>query len=277
MLVDGIWFLVFVVIVQLYSGAYMPLIRSVTLDPDDMPARKPQLILTTTSSRKGSATVRRAASRRATVVGRRGGFPHPPPSRVPTGSLETKSRKFANAQYGLTELGPTVTHVNVIPQGNGNADRLGYKMRNTAVHFRGQYHIPGTGPQAAVLGYYLVWDKSPNTTAPAISDIFNIDAAAGYDLSNTFPKDNDRFLILKTNRRKVTASSGAGANISLVDDYVKLPASCVTGFTKGNGNGSIAATQTGAIFLIPYGKVVVNGTITTMTLDVTTELFFAEA
>lgn len=277
MLGVGVWVLVFLVIVQLYSGAYMPLIRSVTLDPADMPRSSPKLILSTTGTRSRSAAVRRTASRRASVVGRRGGFPHPPPSRVPTGSLETKSRKFANAQYGLTELGPTVTHVNVIPQGTGNADRIGYKMRNTAVHFRGQYHIPGTGPQAAVLGYYLVWDKSPNTTAPTISEIFNIDAAAGYDLSNTFPKDNDRFVIVKSNRRKLTASSGAGANISLLDDYVKLPASCVTGFTKGNGNGTIAATQTGALFLIPYGKVVVNGTITTMTLDVTTELFFAEA
>jgi len=28
---------------------------------------------------------------------------------------------------------------------------------------------------------------------------------------------------------------------------------------------------------IPYGKVIVNGTVTTMTLDTTKELFFAEA
>jgi len=277
MLDVGIWFLVFVVIVQLYSGAYMPLIRSVTLDPDDMPPRKPQLILTTTGTRKGSATVRRAATRRASVAGRRGGFPHPSPSQVPTGSLETKSQKYQNVQYALTELGPTVTHVNVIAQGTGNADRLGYKMRNTALHIRGQFHIPGTGPQAAVMGYYLVWDKFPNTTLATPTDIFNIDAAAGYDLSNTFPKDKDRFVVLKSYRRKLTASSGAGANIQLVDNFVKLPNYCVTGFTKGNGNGQIAATQSGALLFIPYGKVVVNGTITTMTLDTTKELFFAEA
>jgi len=254
----------------------MALVRAHTL-PASMPSRSPAVILTSTATRKGQAQGRRSRARGSALLGRRSGFPHPAPSKVPQGSLETKSRKFANAQYPLTELGPTVTHVNVIPQGTGNADRDGYKMRNTGVHLRGQFHIPGTGPQAAVLGYYLVWDKSPNTTAPAISDIFNIDAAAGYDLSNTFPKDNDRFVIVKSARRKLTASSGAGANISLVDDYVKLPASCVTGFTKGNGNGTIAATQTGGLFLIPYGKVVVNGTITTMILNVTTELFFAEA
>lgn len=256
----------------------MALVRSVTLDTSDMPtSRSPAVILSSTSTRKGAAKGRRYRARRSNLLGRRTGFPHPAPSKVPTGSLETKSRKYANVQFALTELGPTLNHVNVIPQGTGNADRLGYKMRNTAVHMRGQFHIPGTGPQAAVLGYYLVWDKSPNTAAPAISDIFNIDAGAGYDLSNTFPVDNERFMIVKSSRRKVTASSGAGANISLVDDYVKLPASCVTGFTKGNGNGTIAATQTGALYFIPYGKIVVNGTITTMTLDVTKELFFAEA
>ena len=196
---------------------------------------------------------------------------------IPTGSLETKSQKYANIQYALTELGPTVTHVNVVAQDTSNASRLGYKMRNTAVHIKGQFHIPGTGPQAAVMGYFLVWDKSPNTQLAATTDMFNIDAGAGYDLSNTFPKDNDRFVVLKSVRRKLTASSGAGANISLIDDFVKLPAYCVTGFTKGNGNGQIAATQTGALLFLPYGKIVVNGTVTTMTLDTTKELFFAEA
>jgi hypothetical protein len=165
----------------------------------------------------------------------------------------------------------------VVAQGTGNADRLGYKMRNTAVHIRGQFHIPGDGPQAAVMGYYLVWDKFPNTALATPTDIFNIDAAAGYDLSNTFPKDKERFVVLKSYRRRLTASSGAGANIQLVDDFVKLPKSCVTGFTKGNGNGQIAATQSGALLFIPYGKVIVNGTFTTMTLDTTKELFFAEA
>ncbi len=237
----------------------------------------PAVILSDTGARSAKQT-RMAKTRRLTKVsGRRGGFPHPAPSKVPTGSLETKSRKFANTQYNLTELGPTITHINVIPQGNGNADRLGYKMLNTAVHFRGQFHIPNTGPQGAVLGYYLVWDKSPNTVTPPISDIFNIDAAAGYDLSNTFPKDNDRFVVMKSVRRALTASCGAKANMSLVDDFVKLPKSCVTGFTKGNGNGTVAATQTGALWMIPYGKIIVNGTITTMTLDLTTEVFFAEA
>ena len=238
--------------------------------------RLPNIILSDTGGR--SATHKRMAkTRRLTrVSGRRGGFPHPRPSVVPTGSLETKSQKYQNVQESLTELG-SVTHVNVVAQGTGNADRLGYKMRNTAVHIRGQFHIPSTGPQAAVMGYYMVWDKFPNTVLAAASDIFNIDAAAGYDLSNTFPKDKERFVVLKSYRRKLTASSGAGANIQLVDDFVKLPKYCVTGFTKGNGNGQIAATQSGALLFIPYGKVIVNGTITTMTLDTTKELFFAEA
>ncbi len=256
----------------------MALVRSVTLDTANMPtSRAPAVILSSTSTRKGAAKGRRSRARGAAILGRRSGFPHPAPSTVPQGSLETKSQKYQNITYGLTELGPTVTHVNVIAQGTENASRLGYKMRNTGVHIKGQFTIPSNGPQAAVMGYYLVWDKSPNTTLATPTDIFLIDAGAGYDLSNTFPRDKDRFVVMKSVRRKLTASSRAGANISLVDDFVKLPKWCVTSFTKGNGNGQIAATQTGALLFVPYGKVIQGGTVTTMNLDTTKELFFAEA
>ena len=268
---------VFCLFVQLYSGVFMALVRSVTLDTSDMPtSRAPAVILSSTSTRKGAAKGRRSRARGSRILGRRGGFPHPAPSAVPTGSLETKSQKFANTAYDLL-AGGVVTHLNSITQGTGNANRLGYKIKNTAVHLKGQFSCASGGPRAAVCGYYLVWDKSPNLALAATSDVFNINAGAGYDMSNTFPIDNDRFVVLKSKRRTICNSTAAGINTVLVDDFIKLPASCVTGFVKGNTTGGIANTQTGALLLMPYRSVTETSGDDKVALNVTTELFFAEA
>ena len=271
---------VFCSFVQLYSGVFMALVRSVTLDTSDMPTRRsPAVILSSTSTRQGSAKGRRSRARGSRIIGRRGGFPHPAPSQVPTGSLETKSIKFANITYSLL-AGGVVTHINNVDQGTGNADRLGYKMRGNAVHLKGAFHIAQTGPQQSVCGYYLVWDKSPNLTLATPSNVFNINAGAGYDMSNTFPIDNDRFVVLKSYRRGITRGTGS-SSMQLVNDFIKLPKTCVTGFVKGNGSGGIANTQTGALLLMPYRSVLTpnaNADATdVVTLDLTTEFFFAEA
>lgn len=273
----GFLFVLFVLFVQLYSGVFMALVRSVTLDTSDMPRRTPPaVILSSTSTRTGSAKGRRKGARGSRILGRRGGFPHPAPSTVPQGSLETKSRKYPNTTFDLLSAG-AIHHINVVPQGTGNADRLGYKIRNTAVHLKGQFSCDTGGPRVAVCGYIMVWDKSPNLAFPAISTIFNIDAGAGYDMSNTFPVDNDRFVIIKSKRRTITYNNAASSNQVLVDDFIKLPKWCVTGFVKGNGAGTVANTQTGALFLVPYRAVTVSGTDDKVLLNMTSELFFAEA
>ena len=211
-------------------------------------------------------------------MGRRGGFPRPVPSSVPTGSLETKSIKYAAVTYNLLSGGQT-THVNNVAQGPANADRLGYKMRNTALHIKGQFLSNNTGPYMGIVGYFLVWDKSPNTALALPSDIFNISAGAGYDLGNTFPLDRDRFVVLKSMRRKVTQDPRAGLNQHLVDDYIPLPKYCVTSFTKGNASGAIANTQTGALLFIPWRTVTIAnaGGDDEVAGVFTNELYFAEA
>ncbi len=259
----------------------MALVRSVTLDTANMPtSRAPAVILTGTGTRKGQAKGRRSRARGSRILGRRGGFPHPAPSQVPTGSLETKSKVYdIYAPGGLTANG-YIHHINNISGGNGNAERIGYKVRNTALHIKGQFSAPQTnGPRAAVTGYVLVWDKSPNLALPAVSSIFKIDAGAGYDMSNTFPVDNDRFVILKSKRRTICNSTDNGVNTVLVDDYIKLPHSCVTGYVKGNASGVIANLQTGGLFLVPYRAVTEAGSTADneVILRATMELFFAEA
>lgn len=238
--------------------------------------RRTPTLLGGTKSRSKQAIAKRSSARRNVITGRRSGFPHPAPSMVPQGSLETKSQKFANTSYDLQASG-VVTHLNVITQGTGNANRIGYKIRNTAVHLKGAFSCGTNGPRAGTAGYYLVWDKAPNLGLATTSDVFNINAGAGYEMANTFPIDNDRFVVLKTVRRSVTKDSASPLNHHLVDDFVKLPAWCVTGFVKGNTAGNIANTQTGALLLMPFRSVSVSSGDDTVALNVTTELFFAEA
>ncbi len=253
----------------------MALVRAHTL-PASMPSRSPAVILTSTTTRKGQAKGRRSRARGSTLLGRRSGFPHPAPSQVPQGSLETKSTKKANTTFDLL-AGGVVHHLNAVAQGTGNAHRIGYKVRNTAVHLKGQFTCLQGGPRSAICGYIVVWDKSPNTAFPAVSDIFNIDAAGGYDMANTFPIDNDRFVILKSKRRTITPATASGSNTVLVDDFIKLPSYCVTGYVKGNGSGLIANTQTGGLYVVPYRKVTESAGDDAVTLNMVSELFFAEA
>lgn len=239
-------------------------------------SRTPTLVLSDTKSRTKGAKYKRTSARRNIITGKRSGFPHPAPSRVPQGALETKSQKYANTTYDLL-AGGVATHLNNISQGTGNANRIGYKIRNTAVHLRGQFSCAQGGSRAAICGYYLVWDKSPNLALAATSDVFNINAGAGYDMSNTFPIDTDRFVVLKSKRRTICNSTANGINTVLVDDFIKLPASCVTGFVKGNVSGGIANTQTGALLLMPWRSVTESTGDDKVALNVTVEVFFAEA
>ena len=48
--------------------------------------------------------------------------------------------------------GGFVTHVNSVSQGTGNQDRVGHKLRNTAIHMRGQFNVPNRSDDAADRG-----------------------------------------------------------------------------------------------------------------------------
>jgi hypothetical protein len=154
---------------------------------------------------------------------------------------------------------------------------MGQKCRNTAVHLKGQFLCQNGGARTALCGYIVVWDKSPNLAFPPVSDIFTIDGARGYDMSNTFPVDNDRFVILKSKRNKICNSTANGINTVLVDDFIKLPRYCVSSYVKGNTSGLIANTYTGGLFVIPWRKVLESNGDDAVTLDMVSELFFAEA
>ncbi len=252
--------------------------------------RMPTLVLSDTKSRTYGAKGKASKARKSLLAGRRTGYVHPVPSSVPTGSLETKVLRFINRSIEPTFQGQVI-HINQgIVQGTSSFTRLGHKIRNTGNRIKGHFFANYDGPRAAIVGYSWVWDKSPNLAMPAVSDIFTIDATKGYDMANTLLVDDnsDRFKVLRSVRKticKTEAGAGSGnqlstgnsSNIVLIDDYLKLPASCVTTYVKGNATGGINNVQTGALYLIPFCKLLSDAGDSNVKFEFTQESYFAEA
>jgi len=249
--------------------------------------RMPTLVLSDTKSRTYGAKGKASKARRSILAGKRTGYVHPTPSAVPTGSLETKVLRFANRTIAPVYQGQVI-HINQgINQGTSSFTRLGHKIRNTGNRIKGHFFADVNGPRCAIVGYSWVWDKSPNKSLPAVADIFTIDANTGYDMANTLLVDDnsDRFKVLRSVRKTIgkTVTPNASAsfsnepNVILIDDYLKLPASCVTTYVKGDTTGGISAVQTGALYLIPFVKNVSLDGSTNVGMHFTQESYFAEA
>ena len=251
--------------------------------------RLPNIILSDTGGRSAQHKRKARTWRKAALAGKRTGYVHPVPSSIPTGSLETKVLRFTNRNINPVYQGQVI-HINQgIVQGTSSFTRLGHKIRNTGNRIKGHFFADNNGPRCAIVGYSWVWDKSPNLSLPAVSDIFTIDATKGYDMANTLLVDDnsDRFKVLRSVRKVISKteyggsaaqqSTGTQPNVLLVDDYLKLPASCVTTYVKGNATGGINNVQTGALYLIPFCKLLSNAGTSDVEFSFTQESYFAEA
>ncbi|AXH74780.1 MAG: coat protein/nuclear export [Cressdnaviricota sp.] len=228
--------------------------------------------------------------RAAVLQGKRTGFAAPAPSRVPVGSIETKVKRNNLLQLTPSNLGQIVTMNTNINQGTAIYNRIGHRFRNTACRIKGHFYADANGPRAAICGYAWVWDKIPYGATPGVGEIFTLDSVQpGFDMSNTMLVDDnsDRFTVLKSTRRvigKLMSTGGTPAttmnncpNIVLVDDLIKLPAWCVSGFKKGQIPGTTANHLSGALYLVPFVSNTSGETANTVKFDFTSELFFAEA
>ena len=244
--------------------------------------------LSDTAGRAKKSYYKSSKARQSQLAGRRTGYVHPTPSGVPTGSLETKVLRFQARSISPVFQGQVI-HINQgIVQGTSSFTRLGHKIRNTGNRIKGHFFADNNGPRAAIVGYSWVWDKSPNLALPAVSDIFTIDASKGYDMANTLLVDDnsDRFKVLRSVRKTISKtqlgttanpSTGNEPNIILIDDFLKLPASCVTTYVKGNATGGINNVQTGALYLIPFVKLLSDAGTSDVVFSFTQESYFAEA
>ena len=253
--------------------------------------RMPTLVLSDTKRRSYGAKGKASKARKSLLAGKRTGYVHPTPSAVPTGSLETKVLRFSVRNINPVYQGQVI-HINQgIIQGTSSFTRLGHKIRNTGNRIKGHFFADVNGPRCAIVGYSWVWDKSPNKSLPAVADIFTIDASKGFDMANTLLVDDnsDRFKVLRSVRKVIGKTAGTPStsgnnssstnepNVLLIDDFLKLPASCVTTYTKGDTTGGISAVQTGALYLVPFVKLLSNAGTSDIVFSFTQESYFAEA
>jgi len=251
------------------------------------PRANPTIVVATAArAKKGKGASTKA--RRYAIQGKRTGFAAPSPSRVPVGALETKVKRNTLLQLTPGNLGQLVTMNTNINQGTAVYNRIGHKFRNTACRIKGHFYAPDTAGRVSICGYAWVWDKSPNGATPGVGEIFTLDQVQpGYDMANTMLVDDnsDRFKVLRSTRKVIGRLSGPNAadyrnnapNLILVDDLLKLPSWCVSGFKKGEIAGTTANHLTGALYLVPFVKNVTGTTANLVSFDFTSELYFAEA
>jgi len=217
--------------------------------------------------------------RAAILQGKRTGFAAPGPSRIPVGTLETKVKRNNYLSLTPSNIGQLVTLNTGINQGTAVYNRIGHKFRTTACRIKGHFlSIGGETASGSIVGYALVWDKSPNGATPGVGEIFTIDAVQpGYDMENTLLVDDnsDRFKILSSTRRFMVPHR-FDPQVVLVDELLKLPAWCVSGFKKGVVGGTTSAHLTGALYIVPFVKNT-DGTIANnVKFNFTSEVYFAE-
>lgn len=149
--------------------------------------------------------------------------------------------------------GGQITPLNSIPQGDDSITRDGRKiiMKSLAIKLAGN----ATAADGAFVSPRLaiVYDKNPNGVLPTATDVFNTNDGISHPNLN----NRDRFVILYDNfcgmKRGHDPLSwpGAGYVNFHIQEYLKLDLSTVYGPT---GSGTIAGTQTGALYAVFLGS-----------------------
>lgn len=163
-----------------------------------------------------------------------------------------KYKDLASTSYATDTTGSLTLIPDLITPGNGESQRDGEQIRLTSVWGKGRW-VAGTTGTVSDQVAYLVWDKSPNKTLPAITDIL---VSAN---SNSFPRDSTRrrFKILKRFSHFAVGNSttpATGCEGADFDFYVKLPKYCVVEYDAA-GTGAIGDIQTGGLYFITVGSV----------------------
>lgn len=164
------------------------------------------------------------------------------------------SNKFidlAAANYEASTTG-SVTLIYTIPQGTNQSERIGKKIKIKNIQIRGQLVVGSAQVNAAIAVGYLIFDKQPTGSLPAITDIFDsIGIASHLNDDNT-----DRFVVLKKHRYATfgdsnTPTTASSLAIYDVDDFIKMNH---TVNYKSLGTGAIADFSYGAVYWVVFGE-----------------------
>lgn len=169
-------------------------------------------------------------------------------------SKETGYVDVAITTYGLDTTG-SITLLNTVPQGAAVTQRVGKKIQLKSIQCRGKI----TGRSDAVVNdvaYMIVYDKRPQSSLPAITDILNtIDPASQNNDANSgrfqIIKRVDEVLIGGTSLTGAVANTLTEATSKNADWFCSLKG--LPTVYKAVASGAIGDIEEGALYLVTLG------------------------
>lgn len=208
-----------------------------------------------TAYRRQAVVVAARSARSIGVLARRTA-PHPPKSQVPISSKSIKGVWFDLATREFNTVGGAPFHIDVIPQGVEEQDRIGNKWQNMGLHLRGQVLPDLTSATASQMGtMYVIWDKQPNQALPVFAEIFT--GTGGFEFINLGYQDRFVVCFKKNYLSQIDVTNDKIINGTyFVDEYIDLkPFKCVATSLNGDATGLIANRSTGALLLVTTGNI----------------------
>ncbi len=124
-----------------------------------------------------------------------------------------QEKKFFDTTKGLTSTATAGTIFNnslvIIPEGNGESDRVGRRITIRSMHFHGTITIPSTATAADTsdsVRVIVYCDKQTNGAAAAVTDILE---SAAYNSFNNLANRN-RFQIIMDKKMAIACAAGSG-------------------------------------------------------------------
>lgn len=165
---------------------------------------------------------------------------------------ENKYIDIAKTTY-VSDTTGTITHLDVVTQGDSVNSRDGRKFSPTWVNIRGQFCNGSTATYTDNV-IMLVWDKQPNKALAAITDV--LDSAESYAQNKR--ENASRFQILRRWNMTLTGKSDGSTVPGFArgfDHYVRMPRGLVAECTPADTTGAIGNRVSGALLMITVGSV----------------------
>ncbi len=164
-------------------------------------------------------------------------------------SKDTGFVDLPTASYALDTTG-TITLLATVPQGASVGQRIGKKAIMKSLMCRGSI-ASNTATTTTDIAYLIVYDKRPQGSLPAISDIL----ASAHPSSMNNDDNSSRFQILKRVNDVLIGSTGAGLteqSRANADWYLGLKGKKMT--FNSAGTGAIGDIDEGALYLVTVGS-----------------------
>lgn len=226
--------------------------------------RAPARFAVRSRRRSGLAAPRRSYSRRPGAVAgvrrvRASGIVRNVPFYIRQGGATVEAHAHTIGSAAPVALAcnstPGVFLLNGIAQGESVTEREGSRLTMKSLHLVGNFY--STIADTSLVGFALVYDKSPRGALPLFTDIFenSVNPVAAFQRLES----RDRFQILFRKEVVLSGTYTAADERSSIPFDMKMALNRTSAFEVGNTTGTIADFTYGALYLVTFGDSAVAG------------------